>query len=317
MDTVLKYFGIKALDSWARVTASGAGHFYADELIDNLVKNPQSARRSFWTRRLEQMGVDVPAAMTEKVNQLNGGPITDAYTLQLRVAAQTVNADVNFRNGMLDLPEQVIKHPIATRFKTFMYQAGRFHEEYTMKELVKHGNPQPLIYALTVGGVLNEAIQDVSALISGQPLDERGGLIAKTVSGAKINPMDVFRHYSAGGALGMFDMVHQAVSNQGRTAGFFMAVAPPEVSDVYYFSEAIRTALNRYEANRNDWLDPIGKQALYRMTTLNMAHRQGQNMGLIDKPRELDVFQRADRKQRAETAKLGRQESLRRQGLLR
>lgn len=283
VDRILRLYGIRQLDLVSRVVASGAGQFYADDLVTKLIKSPKDVRHGFWMRRLQQLGVDPRIALEEKLAQIQGGakdPSTK-YMRQMDMASQTVNADVNFRNGILDLPEFFHKHPIASRYKSFMYQSTRFMHDHVIKEL-HQGNPLPLIYTLSVGGVMGEAIADVQALVSGRELGEHGGMIAKVVQQeGPLHLSDVFKHYAVVGHLGMFEMALKMSQGMNVRDSWFTTIAPPEISDAVWFLRSMQTAVGRWQEGRADYLDPLEMQLYKRFTSAGMIRRHLENLGVV------------------------------------
>lgn len=151
-DSFLKATGFNKVESFNRTVAANAGKVYAEKTFSKLLKNPEDISSQ---QKLQELGINVKKALAK-------GFLSKK---DLERAAFRVNKSSQFTSQPQDLPLfwQSPLGKVATQFKSFAFQHGKFMKDYVINE-AKQGNVTPLVRAVIGAATLGEVITDTKKL---------------------------------------------------------------------------------------------------------------------------------------------------------
>lgn len=210
---MLRRSGFTALDTAARNYSvlrawSMASHMAErmTELHNRLAKiGTRSFEANFISKELgkiEQKFVDL--SLDPKAIAARGGTITED---EFMLAGQKLSADVNFWGDTLSLPPWWTSPwgRIATQFKSFSYQQGKFFKDFILKPAVQDGDIGPLLKFLPAALIGGEVIADLKAALRGKE---------RTSAGTARLIEDLYTV----GSFGLIGDTFQGTTDQGRLA---------------------------------------------------------------------------------------------------
>lgn len=225
---MLRRTGFTALDTWARNYGTLRGWSMASHMAERMTElvnrrtalsMPKGFEATFIQKELGKiekklidLGLD-PKAIAER-----GGTITED---EFMLAGQKLSTDVNFWGDALSLPP--FWHSpwgrVATQFKSFSYQQGKFFKDYILKPAVEDGDIGPLLKFLPPALIGGEVIADLKAALRGK---ER-----KTAGTARL-----IENLFTVGSFGLIGDSFQGTTDQGRVASLVGGPSAGTLMDV-------------------------------------------------------------------------------------
>ena len=278
-EAYLQLVGQVKMDNLARIVSSGAGHIYAHDLTQQLVKGVKGKKAEWIRHRLEGLNVDVERAtrlLTE--HTANNTPLSPEYLAEMTKAAQKASSDINFRSNVGELPTFMSKPlgRLVTIFQSFMFQNTKSLRDHVGREALwglQSGGTNalrgmaPLATLVTAGMLGGELIADLKALATGgagaamvaaqggtaeqaqaafnAPTIPRGALLEAYMTGERPTFSGVIRNYIQASALGLFEDVWQVASGKqvfGQVTSHLMGAA---LTDLATITEAAKRAYDR------------------------------------------------------------------------
>ncbi|MCC6867144.1 MAG: hypothetical protein IT280_13390 [Ignavibacteria bacterium] len=147
----LEMIGFSGTDRMNRVISATAGEVFYKDMLNRIKSNSIFKQRAY--REFERLGLN-PEEVVKR-----GEFTKDEINMIRRKFAG--DAQFNIRPSDLPLYWSSPLGKLVTQWKPFGYKMGQLVNDHIIKELFQHGNPFPLLTALTAYGVAGEAVNYV------------------------------------------------------------------------------------------------------------------------------------------------------------
>lgn len=158
MEFVMKPFTF--VENKNRTIAAGAGRRYTQQVVDQLMKNPQSKAA---IRHIRSVGLDPEKLIAQ------GGPTPD----DILKGAKAISDQTQFKTEAIDIPPgwKTNIGRLVSQFQSFSFKQGIFLRDQVLEE-AKHGNMMPAIRLIALGVPASYAAATARSALTGREVKE-------------------------------------------------------------------------------------------------------------------------------------------------